>query len=57
MKKFEIKSKGSLTQYIKDNAIKAKGEIANTLISGPGSDASCFGIVVPEFSKGLSVSL
>ena len=37
--------------------IKAKGEIANTLISGPDSDMSCFGIVVPEFSKGLSVSL
>ncbi len=57
MKKFEIKSKGSLTQYIKDNAIKAKGEITNTLLAGPGSDASCFGIVIPESSKGLSISL
>ena len=56
MKKFEIKAKGTLTQYIKDNAIKAKGEIANTLFLG-ADNASCFRIEAPEFSKGLSVSL
>lgn len=56
MKNFEIKAKGTLTQYIKDNAIKAKGEISNVLMLGPG-DASCFRIEAPEFSKGLSVSL
>ena len=40
MKKFEIKAKGNLTQYIKDNAIKAKGEINNVMFIGPG-DSSC----------------
>jgi len=55
MKKFEIKSKGSLTQYIKDNAIKAKGEIANTL-NFDYDNASCYRIEAPGMSKGLIVS-
>lgn len=58
MKKFELTSKGTLSQYMKDNAIKAKNEISNTLLAGPGmGDMSCFGIVIPEPSKCLSVSL
>ncbi|WP_373331112.1 hypothetical protein [Salmonirosea aquatica] len=58
MKKFEITPKGSLSQYMKNNIIKAKNEINHTLLAGPGmGDMSCFGIVVPESSKGLSVSL
>jgi len=56
MKKFELKAKGSLTQYIKDNAIKAKGEISNVMLLGP-ADASCWYFGAPEASKGLSVSL
>lgn len=58
MKKFELTSKGTLAQYMKSNVIKAKNEISNTLLAGPGmGDMSCFGIVIPEASKGLSVSL
>ncbi len=58
MKKFELTAKGTLSQYMKDNVIKATNEISNTLLAGPGmGDMSCFGIVVPAFSKGLSVSL
>jgi len=56
MKKFELKAKGNLTQYIKDNAIKAKGEISNVLLLGP-ADSSCFYLEVPKMSTGLSVSL
>ncbi len=56
MKKFEIKGKGTLTQYIKDNAIKAKGEISNVLLMGP-ADSSCFYFEAPKLSTGLSVSL
>jgi len=56
MKKFELKAKGTLTQYIKDNAIKAKGEISNVLLLGP-ADGSCWYFGAPEASKGLSVSL
>ncbi|TDB64040.1 hypothetical protein [Arundinibacter roseus] len=59
MKNFEIKSKGTLSQYLKDNAIKAKGEIKSSLFASEGGlrGESCFGIVVPKTSKGLSVSL
>lgn len=56
MKKFELTAKGTLSQYMKGNAIKAKNEVSKTLFAGPG-EMSCFGIVVPEPSKGLSVSL
>jgi hypothetical protein len=56
MKKFEITSKGSLTQYVKENTIKAKGEISKSLFERGPAD-SCFGIILPETSKGLSVSL
>lgn len=58
MKKFELTAKGTLSQYMKNNVIKAKNEISNTLLAGPGiGDMSCFGIVAPEPSKGLSISL
>jgi hypothetical protein len=57
MKKFEIKAKGSLSQYVKDNAIKAKGEISNFLFQEEERGHSCYGIRIPETSKGLSVSL
>ncbi len=57
MKKFEIKSKGSLSQYIKTNAIKAKGEIANKLNFEDYDNASCFRIEAPGMSKGLIASL
>lgn len=58
MKKFEIISKGTLSQYVKDNTIKAKGEITNLLFSDEKyKPTSCYGITLPEFSKGLSVSL
>lgn len=58
MKKFEIIPKGSLSQYIKDNTIKAKNEISNLLIFGPGiGDKSCFDESVSVSPKGLSVSL
>lgn len=56
MKKFEITSKGSMTQYLKNHTVKAKGEIRSSLF-GRGPADSCFGIVLPETSKGLSVSL
>jgi hypothetical protein len=58
MKKFEIKSVGSLSQYVKDNTIKAKGEISNLLFDKDEyRGTSCYGIRIPETSKGLSVSL
>jgi len=56
MKKFELKAKGTLTQYIKDNAIKAKGEISNVMLLGP-ADGSCFFAEFTKTSTGLSVSL
>ncbi len=58
MKKFEIKSKGTLSQYVKDNVIKAKGEINTLLFSEEEREPhSCYGISIPGTSKGLSVSL
>lgn len=57
MKKFAITSKGSLTQYIQENAIKAKNEIDNSLsISALGGN-SCFDVRIVGVPKGLSVSL
>lgn len=58
MKNFEIKSKGTLSQYLKDNVIKAKGEITTLLFNEEEREGhSCYGITVPGTSKGLSVSL
>lgn len=58
MKNFEITPKGSLSQYIKDNTIKAKNEISNLMILGPGiGDKSCFDGAVAVAPKGLSISL
>lgn len=58
MKSFELTAKGTLSQYMKNNVIKAKNEISNTLLAGPGmGDSSCFMIAIPESSKGLSISL
>lgn len=57
MKKFEIKSTGTLTSYIKDNAIKAKGEIDAFVVDKEWKGNSCFGISLPERSVGVSFSL
>lgn len=58
MKNFEITAKGNITNFIKENAIKAKNEVSNALFLGPGRDASCFWSVADlEISKELSVSL
>lgn len=53
MKKFELTAKGTLSQYMKNNVIKAKNESSNTLLAGPGiGDMSCFGVAFTEPSKG-----
>gem|GEM_PF-1450978 len=57
MKKFEIKSTGSLTNYIKDNTIKAKGEITAFVVDKEWKGNSCFGITLPERSVDVSLSL
>ncbi|GAB2779650.1 hypothetical protein GCM10027275_23990 [Rhabdobacter roseus] len=61
MKTFDIKAKGSLTNYIQNNKIKAKGETI-LLAASKGKDDfnpmnSCYGIQIElPFSKKLTIA-
>lgn len=59
MKNFEITAKGTVTNYIKENAIRAKNELSDAFSLSPGPrDGSCFYTMADlETSKSLSVTL